>query len=125
MMGDSAGMQQQLSIRQAFRGSSVLLTGCTGYVGRLVLEQLLRCCPDIAAVHVLVRPDTQRQRQGGTCRSAAAARDRVVRLLTSSGLFNEVEAAQLRKIHVVEGHLAQVTDDCGGRRRSSAAYRLT
>ncbi len=30
------------SVRQAFRGKTVLLTGTTGFVGSVVLEQLLR-----------------------------------------------------------------------------------
>ena len=30
------------SVKQAFRGKTVLLTGATGFVGSVVLEQLLR-----------------------------------------------------------------------------------
>jgi fatty acyl-CoA reductase len=112
-----------LHVSRALAGRGVLLTGCTGYVGRLVLEQLLRCCPDVAAVHVLVRPGTQRgapaeeppdaklaaaaAARSGASSSASAARARVVRLLTSSGLFSAVPPAQLLKVHVVEGQLTQ------------------
>jgi hypothetical protein len=109
----AAQHQQPLSASRALAGRGVLLTGATGYVGRLVLERLLRCCPDVAAVHVLVRPGTRRstaaeeQQAGGSRSSSAASRERVVRLLTSSGLFNAVPPAQLRKIHVVEGQLSQ------------------
>lgn len=62
----------RLSIRGAFRGSSVLLTGVTGYVGSLVLEQLLRVCPDVGNVYVLVR-----------AKKSLSARDRLDRLLKS------------------------------------------
>ncbi len=33
-----------------------MLPGATGYVGSLVLEQLLRVCPDVRAVYVSIRP---------------------------------------------------------------------
>ncbi|KAA6426508.1 MAG: hypothetical protein FRX49_03618 [Trebouxia sp. A1-2] len=46
---------QQLSVREAYAGRTVLLTGVTGFVGSLVLEQLLRTCPEIARVYVVVR----------------------------------------------------------------------
>jgi nucleoside-diphosphate-sugar epimerase len=58
----STAAHHSLSIARELSGRSVLLTGATGYVGRLVLEQLLRCCPDIAAVYVLVRPGQQQRR---------------------------------------------------------------
>ena len=33
------------SVRESFNGAVVLITGATGFLGSLVLEQLLRCCP--------------------------------------------------------------------------------
>jgi fatty acyl-CoA reductase len=44
----------ELSIPAAFSGHSVLITGATGYLGSLLLEQLLRLVPDIKKVYVLV-----------------------------------------------------------------------
>ncbi len=52
---DTPLAHQQLSVRDAFAGRTVLLTGATGFVGSLVLEQLLRTCPEIAKVYVIVR----------------------------------------------------------------------
>ena len=45
----------EYSIRQEFRGARVLLTGASGYVGSVVLEQLLRCT-DVDTVYCLLRP---------------------------------------------------------------------
>ncbi len=49
---DTAGRanDEHFSIRESLAGHSVLLTGATGYLGSLVLEQLLRCVPDINTV---------------------------------------------------------------------------
>lgn len=53
--GESSGKEGILSVKRAFSGSSVLLTGVTGYVGSIVLEQLLRVCTDVKTVYVLIR----------------------------------------------------------------------
>ncbi|XP_049839722.1 putative fatty acyl-CoA reductase CG5065 [Schistocerca gregaria] len=38
-----------------FKGKSVFVTGATGFMGKVLIEKLLRCCPDIGNVYVLVR----------------------------------------------------------------------
>ena len=45
----------ETSIRGAFSGKTVLLTGVTGFLGSGVLEKLLRCVPEVGKVLVLVR----------------------------------------------------------------------
>jgi hypothetical protein len=47
---------KQPSILRAFSGASVFLTGGTGFVGSVLIEQLLRLVPDIRTIYVLVRP---------------------------------------------------------------------
>ncbi len=37
----------QLSISNAFRGKHVLVTGASGFVGKCVVEKMLRDLPDI------------------------------------------------------------------------------
>ena len=54
-MSDQQPFPEELDIQQAFAGQTVLLTGVTGFVGSTVLEQLLRTCPDVRKVYVIVR----------------------------------------------------------------------
>ncbi|CAH0699599.1 unnamed protein product [Spodoptera exigua] len=43
-------------IQKLFAGSSVLLTGGTGFLGKLIVEKLLRSCPDLKKIFLLARP---------------------------------------------------------------------
>lgn len=44
------------SIAEYYAGKSVLITGATGFMGKVLVEKLLRCCPSVSTVYVLVRP---------------------------------------------------------------------
>jgi hypothetical protein len=50
-----APQPSSFSIKSQFSGANVFLTGCTGYIGGLVLESMLRTT-DVAKVYVLLRP---------------------------------------------------------------------
>lgn len=39
-----------------YRGKNVFLTGATGFMGKVLLEKILRTCPDVGTVYVLIRP---------------------------------------------------------------------
>ena len=45
-----------IDLSEAFRGREILLTGATGFVGKVALVMLLDRYPEIGRVHVLVRP---------------------------------------------------------------------
>ena len=45
----------RVSVKEAFGGATLLLTGVTGYVGSVVLEHLLRVQPDVQRVFVIIR----------------------------------------------------------------------
>ena len=42
-------------IPKFFAGCNVLITGASGFLGILLIEKLLRCCPDIEKMYVLMR----------------------------------------------------------------------
>lgn len=42
-------------IQNFYKDTIIFLTGCTGFLGQLILEKLLRSCPDISTIYILVR----------------------------------------------------------------------
>lgn len=44
------------SVAAYYGGKAVLVTGATGFMGKVLVEKLLRACPDVEAVFILVRP---------------------------------------------------------------------
>lgn len=44
------------SIPEWFSGKVIFITGATGFMGKVLVEKLLRDCPDIAQIYLLIRP---------------------------------------------------------------------
>lgn len=86
-----------LSVKETFKGANVLITGVTDYVGSLLLEHLLRVCPDVGTVYVLIRS-----------KKNMSSKERLEKLL-SSGLFHHLwdRTDLLHKISAVEGDITQ------------------
>lgn len=47
---------QRLDIPNFYKDKTVFITGVTGFMGKVLLEKLIRSCPDIRRVYTLVRP---------------------------------------------------------------------
>jgi len=45
------------SIPAFYAGQSIFLTGATGFLGKVFIEKILRSCPDIREIFLLVRPN--------------------------------------------------------------------
>ncbi|CAG7719178.1 unnamed protein product [Allacma fusca] len=42
-------------IVEFFTGKSILITGGTGFVGKTLIEKILRSCPEVVKIYVLIR----------------------------------------------------------------------
>lgn len=51
--GNSSG--GYVSVPEFYTGADVFLTGGTGFMGKVLIEKLLRSCPDVGRVFVLMR----------------------------------------------------------------------
>lgn len=49
-------MSGESPIPQFYHGRQILVTGATGFMGKVLVEKLLRCCPDIDKIYLLMRP---------------------------------------------------------------------
>lgn len=43
-------------IQEFYKGKNIFITGGTGFLGIAIIEKLLRSCPDIAGIYLLMRP---------------------------------------------------------------------
>ena len=60
-MNAAGGREGPVDLAEAFRGREIMITGVTGFLGKVALTMLLDRYPEIGKVYVLVRP-----RAGGT-----------------------------------------------------------
>ncbi|BAF14452.2 Os04g0353600 [Oryza sativa Japonica Group] len=64
-------------IAERFRDKTILITGATGFLGKLLVEKILRVQPEVRKLYLLVRaPD------------AIAAEERVLTEVVGNGLFD-------------------------------------
>ncbi|XP_043260510.1 fatty acyl-CoA reductase wat-like [Colletes gigas] len=56
-MSESSNLEKQQSeIAKFFAYTNILVTGGTGFLGKLLIEKILRSCPDVATIYMIVRP---------------------------------------------------------------------
>lgn len=48
-------LTEESSIKKFYEGAEVFITGGSGYIGKILIEKLLRSCPGIETIYVLMR----------------------------------------------------------------------
>ena len=56
LLVSSSELEKSPDVAKFYAGRSVFVTGGTGFVGKQILEKLLRSCPAIERIYILVRP---------------------------------------------------------------------
>ncbi|CRK92411.1 CLUMA_CG005971, isoform A [Clunio marinus] len=54
-MGSESEILRNVSISQFYSGKSILVTGATGFMGKVIVEKLLRDCGDLKRIYILIR----------------------------------------------------------------------
>ncbi|XP_069692562.1 putative fatty acyl-CoA reductase CG5065 [Periplaneta americana] len=85
-------------IADFFRGRSVLVTGASGFMGKVLLEKLLFGCPDLRVIYILVRSKRYK--------SAETRTEEMLKIPLFDRLRNERPDA-LQKILPVQGDITQ------------------
>lgn len=89
------------------RGTTLLITGATGFLAKAVVEKILRCAPDVGRIYLIVR---SRRKKDGTTLSA---NERVVDEIFQSAAFarlreiygDRFSTFMAEKVHAIEGDL--------------------
>lgn len=49
--------KKTIDIPNFYEQKTILLTGATGFVGKVVLEKILRSCPNFKRIYLMIRPN--------------------------------------------------------------------
>lgn len=93
------------AVRSALRGKHVLITGTTGFLGKAVLEKLIRSVPDIGGIYLLVRGNARHPN----------GRERFFSEIASANVFDYLRAEDIAgfdqfletRVHCVTGELTR------------------
>ena len=49
-------LKGSLNVTEFYSGKTVFITGCTGFLAKVILEKLFRTCHDVGKIYIMVRP---------------------------------------------------------------------
>lgn len=87
-------------INEFYKDKAVLLTGCTGFLGKVLFEKFLRCLPLVRRFYILVRP-----------KSGTPALERIKREILASPCFDRVKDLYPNFQSIIDSKLVPVEGD--------------
>jgi len=99
-----AGVSSSKVLEQ-LRGKHVLVTGTTGFLGKVVLEKLIRAVPDIGGIHLLIRANKRHSDARGRFLDEIATSSVFDRLRQENG--EAFETFLEERLHCVTGEVTQ------------------
>jgi len=96
---------QHSIVKENLSGKRILITGCTGFLGKVLLEKIIRSIPDIASISILVRANAKHN----------SAQERFEGEVLSSSIFDHLKDTDLdafnhfcaTKLNIISGELTQ------------------
>ncbi|MBO6851737.1 MAG: SDR family oxidoreductase [Marinobacter sp.] len=110
------------TVLEQLRGKHVLVTGTTGFLGKVVLEKLIRAVPDIGGIHLLIRGNKRHP----------DARDRFVHEIATSSVFEHLrkedneafETFLEERVHCITGEVTEPRFGLPAERFAALANRV-
>lgn len=92
------GLSNQMSVADFYVGKTIFITGGTGFMGKVLLEKLLRSCPGVSNIYLLIRPQKEQN-----------AQERLQQLLHSPlfDILRKERPTDLQKVRAIEGDITQ------------------
>lgn len=76
-MSSQMNSEESSQISSYFKDKCIFITGATGFLGKVLVEKLLRSCSDLKSIYVMVRS-----------KKGKPASDRLEEILNSHGVYN-------------------------------------
>jgi alcohol-forming fatty acyl-CoA reductase len=48
-------MTSHFAVQSYYKDKNILITGCTGFLAKIVLEKIIRSCSDFGKIYVMMR----------------------------------------------------------------------
>ncbi|XP_026465065.1 fatty acyl-CoA reductase 1-like [Ctenocephalides felis] len=88
-----------ITIPEFFSGKQVFITGGSGFIGKVLIEKLLRCCPEVKTIYLLVRSKKNQKPQER------------VRTILDNPLFDTIRQTNpkvLDKVQAITGDVSEL-----------------